>query len=270
VRSFINITTDKVYENGEDSSYHFKETDRLNGFDPYSNSKSCSELVTQTYYRSFFQDRDLAVSTCRAGNVIGGGDFSANRVLWINRRRPGKSNIDSRGILQGEPMNRVSIRPLAVTDTDKVVLWRNQQFVRENMIDQRPITAESHLQYFHSRVETGLVKQFVIEVDGEDAGCVFLRDVDLIAKTAEFGIFIGEEQYLHKGIGAQAGRLILEYGFQQLNLNRIMLRVLKRNAGAIHTYEKIGFHCINQSETITINGKEETVLFMQVGEEDYQ
>lgn len=81
VRSFINITTDKVYENGEDSSYHFKETDRLNGFDPYSNSKSCSELVTQTYYRSFFQDRDLAVSTCRAGNVIGGGDFSANRII---------------------------------------------------------------------------------------------------------------------------------------------------------------------------------------------
>ena len=167
-------------------------------------------------------------------------------------------------------MNRVSIRPLAVTDTDKVVFWRNQQFVRENMIDQRPITADSHLQYFHSRIDTGLVKQFVIEVDGEDAGCVFLRDVDLIAKTAEFGIFIGEEHYLHKGVGAQAGRLILEYGFQQLNLNRIMLRVLKRNAGAIHTYEKIGFHCINQSETITINGKEETVLFMQVGEEDCQ
>lgn len=81
VKSFINITTDKVYENLEKEGYGYKEDDRLNGYDPYSNSKSCSELVTQSYMKSFFKAMDIAVSTCRAGNVIGGGDFSANRVI---------------------------------------------------------------------------------------------------------------------------------------------------------------------------------------------
>lgn len=81
VKSFVNVTTDKVYENHEQEDYGYMETDRLNGYDPYSNSKSCSELVTASYCKSFFGDRELAVSTCRAGNVIGGGDFSENRIV---------------------------------------------------------------------------------------------------------------------------------------------------------------------------------------------
>lgn len=81
VKSFINVTTDKVYENIEDPNHYYKEDEKLNGYDPYSNSKSCSELVTQSYIRSFFKDKDVAVSTCRAGNVIGGGDFADNRIV---------------------------------------------------------------------------------------------------------------------------------------------------------------------------------------------
>lgn len=81
VKSFVNVTTDKVYENQEQENYGYVETDRLNGYDPYSNSRSCSELVTASYCKSFFSDRNLAVSTCRAGNVIGGGDFSENRIV---------------------------------------------------------------------------------------------------------------------------------------------------------------------------------------------
>ena len=80
VRSFVNVTTDKVYENKE-WEYGYRENDRLDGYDPYSNSKSCSELVTHSYQQSFFQDRACAISTCRAGNVIGGGDFAADRII---------------------------------------------------------------------------------------------------------------------------------------------------------------------------------------------
>lgn len=81
VRSFLNVTTDKVYENIEDYSHYYKEDEKLNGYDPYSNSKSCSELVTQSYIKSFFEEKNIAVSTCRAGNVIGGGDFADNRII---------------------------------------------------------------------------------------------------------------------------------------------------------------------------------------------
>lgn len=80
VRSFLNITTDKVYENKE-WEWGYREIEPLDGYDPYSNSKSCSELVTHSYIRSFFNDLDLAVSTARAGNVIGGGDFAVDRII---------------------------------------------------------------------------------------------------------------------------------------------------------------------------------------------
>ncbi|MCR5604655.1 MAG: CDP-glucose 4,6-dehydratase [Lachnospiraceae bacterium] len=80
VSSFLNVTTDKVYKN-DGSAHGFSEDLELNGYDPYSNSKSCSELVTQTYRRSFFEDKRVAISTARAGNVIGGGDFSVDRII---------------------------------------------------------------------------------------------------------------------------------------------------------------------------------------------
>ena len=81
VRSVVNITTDKVYKNNE-WCWGYRENDPLDGFDPYSNSKSCSELVTHSYINSFFQEEDApAVSTARAGNVIGGGDFANNRII---------------------------------------------------------------------------------------------------------------------------------------------------------------------------------------------
>ena len=80
VRSFLNVTTDKVYKNRE-WEWGYRENEELNGYDPYSNSKSCSELVTSSYKNSFFGDGKVAISTARAGNVIGGGDFANDRII---------------------------------------------------------------------------------------------------------------------------------------------------------------------------------------------
>jgi CDP-glucose 4,6-dehydratase len=80
VRSFVNVTTDKVYKNYE-WEWGYRENDILDGFDPYSNSKSCSELITGCYHRSFFQEFEIGISTARAGNVIGGGDFAPDRII---------------------------------------------------------------------------------------------------------------------------------------------------------------------------------------------
>jgi CDP-glucose 4,6-dehydratase len=80
VKSFLNVTTDKVYLNKE-WEWGYRENEELDGFDPYSNSKSCSELVTHSYKRSFLKEKGIAVSTARAGNVIGGGDFSNDRII---------------------------------------------------------------------------------------------------------------------------------------------------------------------------------------------
>lgn len=80
VRSFLNVTTDKVYLNKE-WEWGYRENEELDGYDPYSNSKSCSELVTHSYINSFFKEINIAVSTARAGNVIGGGDFANDRIV---------------------------------------------------------------------------------------------------------------------------------------------------------------------------------------------
>ena len=79
-KSVLNVTTDKVYENQE-WEYGYREKDPLDGYDPYSNSKSCSELVTHSYKKAFFGDGRCAISTARAGNVIGGGDFAKDRIV---------------------------------------------------------------------------------------------------------------------------------------------------------------------------------------------
>lgn len=84
VKSFLNVTTDKVYLNRE-WEWGYRENEELDGHDPYSNSKSCSELVTHSYMRSFFSDprsgKAVPISTARAGNVIGGGDFAKDRII---------------------------------------------------------------------------------------------------------------------------------------------------------------------------------------------
>lgn len=80
VRSVLNVTTDKVYMNRE-WVWGYREDEPLDGHDPYSNSKSCSELVTHSYKKSFFADGRVAISTARAGNVIGGGDFARDRIV---------------------------------------------------------------------------------------------------------------------------------------------------------------------------------------------
>jgi CDP-glucose 4,6-dehydratase len=77
-KSFLNVTTDKVYLN-DGSGRLYAEADYLNGSDPYSNSKSCSDIITQCYAKSF--NMGFPVSTARAGNVIGGGDFATDRII---------------------------------------------------------------------------------------------------------------------------------------------------------------------------------------------
>lgn len=103
VESVVNVTTDKVYQNRE-WVWGYREPDRLDGYDPYSNSKSCAELVSGCYVRSFLAQSGIPVSTLRAGNVIGGGDFAPDRIL----------PDCIRAALEGQPIqvrNPGSVRP---------------------------------------------------------------------------------------------------------------------------------------------------------------
>jgi CDP-glucose 4,6-dehydratase len=123
VKSFLNVTTDKVYENKE-WAWGYRENEPLDGFDPYSNSKSCSELVTHSYINSFFAGRDLAVSTARAGNVIGGGDFANDRIIpdCVRAMEKGET-IGVRNPWSTRPFQHV-LEPLAMYLT---IVWKQYE-----------------------------------------------------------------------------------------------------------------------------------------------
>ena len=127
VRSFLNVTTDKVYENRE-WEYGYRECDNLDGYDPYSNSKSCSELVTHSYKKSFFEDGRCAISTARAGNVIGGGDFAADRIIpdCVRAAAAGKTII-VRNPYSTRPYQHV-MEPLAVYLTIAMKQYEDRTF----------------------------------------------------------------------------------------------------------------------------------------------
>jgi diamine N-acetyltransferase len=92
-------------------------------------------------------------------------------------------------------------------------------------------------------VDTGKVKQFIICVKNEKKpiGSVYLRDISQLNRSAEFGIFIGEEEYLGKGFGSDAATTIIKYAFETLKLHKLRLRVLAGNKRAIASYKRVGF-----------------------------
>ena len=127
VKSVLNVTTDKVDKNDEWCS-GYREDEPLDGFDPYSNSKSCSELVTHSYINSFFADRDIAVSTARAGNVIGGGDFASDRIIpdCVRAMKAGEK-IGVRNPYSTRPYQHV-LEPLAVYLTIAAKQFEDKQY----------------------------------------------------------------------------------------------------------------------------------------------
>lgn len=160
---------------------------------------------------------------------------------------------------------KVILRYIDENDTTNIVKWRNNSNVRKNFIYQETFTEEIHNNWMKNYVNTGRVVQFIIveKSTGYSIGSVFLRDIDEKNNKAEFGIFIGEDEARGKGFGTEATNLILDYGFNKLKLNKVFLRVLAKNIGAIKSYEKAGFDREGLfREDVRIKDNYEDVIFM--------
>lgn len=167
--------------------------------------------------------------------------------------------------------DRVYLRPMTAADTAKIVVWRNKEFVRKNFIYQKPFTEEGHMAWFREQVESGRVAQFIICVEDREIGSVYLRDIDRKAGTAEYGIFIGEKEALGHGYGTAAAKLALAYGFEELRLQKIFLRLLEDNVGAGKSYEKAGFRRIeDRRESVMLEQGVRKVLFMEIGRAEWK
>lgn len=136
----------------------------------------------------------------------------------------------------------ILLSPICEEDTDLIVSWRNKENVKSKFIFKQNFTRNMHLEWFENMVVTGKVVQFIIyDKHNIPIGSTFLRDIDMTNRKAEFGIFIGEDNARGHGYGTEAAKLIVNFGFHDLNLHKIMLRVFADNQIAIKSYKKVGF-----------------------------
>jgi UDP-4-amino-4,6-dideoxy-N-acetyl-beta-L-altrosamine N-acetyltransferase len=139
--------------------------------------------------------------------------------------------------------NGIILRSICESDTELVLKWRNAAMVRNFFIYQKEITKEEHLNWLKTKVATGKVVQFVIVDPKNDKpfGSVYLQDINWTHNKAEFGIFIGETEYMGKGEGSIITKRMLQYAFEEMKLHRVYLRVFEENVRARKAYEKAGF-----------------------------
>ena len=157
----------------------------------------------------------------------------------------------------------VTIRPITYDDTENIVRWRNSDFVNKRFLYRAQFTPESHNNWMKNMVETKKVYQFIINCDGVDVGSSYLRDVDAENRKAEYGMFIGEKDYLGKGIGQKAVKLTLDFAFSQLNLHKVFCRIISDNIMSIKSCEKSGFTVEGTfKDEVFIDGKYESVVFL--------
>lgn len=163
----------------------------------------------------------------------------------------------------------VALRLMTLNDTDKVVEWRNSEFVMKRFIYRIPLTRETHLNWIETKIKTGKVVQFIAMATGqndtyEELGSTYLRDIDRNEKSAEFGIFFHEKVPAGHGYGKAAQMLTLKYAKEELGLKKVFARILDDNEASIKVHLSNGFRIIEDKfECVTLDGEEKRVIFLQ-------
>lgn len=162
--------------------------------------------------------------------------------------------------------DNIILRRMTRDDTANIIKWRNSSTVMSHFIIQTPLTPEIHENWIRTKVEKGLVEQFIIIIknSGKEIGSVYFRDIDKNESQAEFGIFIGEEEEQGKGYGYEAQKLALDYAFSQMGMKTIVLRVISDNERAIANYNKCGFVIADDVDNKIANKNDKKVVFMKL------
>ena len=169
--------------------------------------------------------------------------------------------------------NTIYLRDMTEEDADLIAAWRNKPELKKFFISQADFTREGHLAWFRNMKESGRACQMMIcdkETD-KPLGSVDIKNIDMEHKKGEYGIFIGEEDARGRGIGTQAAKLMIQYGFETLGLHRIYLRALADNAQAIRSYEKAGFEKEGYlKDDVCIHGKYVDIVWMAIVKKEDQ
>jgi UDP-4-amino-4,6-dideoxy-N-acetyl-beta-L-altrosamine N-acetyltransferase len=140
-------------------------------------------------------------------------------------------------------MSYIRLRKIDPEDTDNILKWRNSPFVSQNLFTREKLTRAQHMNWLKTNIDAGKCFQFIIEIISSDIpiGTVFIKNIDSHSQKAELGIFIGEANCIGKGYGTEAVNLILDFAFNDLNLNKIYLYVFENNIAGIKSYLSAGF-----------------------------
>lgn len=149
-----------------------------------------------------------------------------------------------------EAGDKVSLRLMTTDDTDLIVKWRNNKRVQNNFVYRETFTRQTHENWIKTKISTGEVVQLIIceNFSNNDehnefraVGSVYFRDIDNDKKTAEYGIFIGEDDAIGKGYGNETAILALKYAKEVMGLKKVILRAFTYNEAAIKSYKNAGF-----------------------------
>lgn len=171
---------------------------------------------------------------------------------------------------------RVRLRAIERTDLPHFVNWLNDPEVRQHLLMEVPMSlAQEEKWYEHTLSLDNAEQPLVIEVNIAEewvpVGNIGLMDINSINRHAEVGLFIGEKQFWNQGYGGEAIELMLSHGFNNLNLNRIYLRVDETNLHGIRCYERVGFiHEGRMRQARFENGQYIDVLWMSVLRSEWQ
>ena len=139
---------------------------------------------------------------------------------------------------------KVSLRKITPEDTELIVKWRNNERVRKNFVFKEVFTKELHENWYKTKIIPGFVEQFIICENGNNhkpVGSVYFRDIDRDEKSAEYGIFIGEDEAINKGYGNETAVLALTYAKEKIGLKKVFLKAFAYNEVAIKSYSNAGF-----------------------------
>lgn len=167
---------------------------------------------------------------------------------------------------------RLVLKLMEQADETDIIRWRNDREVTESLFSSRGITISEHRNWFDSYVKSGNRIEFMVikKDDGKKIGTIGLSNIDHRNQKAEYGILLGEKDEWGKGYAKEASIAIINYGFEELNLMKIYLRVFKDNTAAVNLYKKLGFveEGILRKEYYK-NGRFKDVLPMSVLREEW-
>ncbi len=160
--------------------------------------------------------------------------------------------------------NRIYIRRITREDTDLIIDWRNREEVRKNFFFRDEFTRRIHEKWLKEQVDTGLVEQFIVCLKDNDrpVGSSYLRDIDRDAHTAEYGIFLGEDDARGKGLGYEVLCATMEYALDSLGLKKVIARTISTNIASIRVFEKYGFKTDKSIDNVACSDGQKAEMVM--------